>query len=201
MDVADAAATGFVMEDSTVVPEFPSVLVDGVRGSNFTLRRVSISGTTDGVKVHGVGNVRIEDSYIFGLEHWDFDPYQTNGSHSDGIQILSGQGVSIVGNTFGGPASASTSLPEWNAAIQITQNNGPVSEVVIQNNWIDGGNCSVNVNAIPMASIGGITVAHNRFGRTTKYSNCAVLATKASISFSGNTWMDGSTPQPWIKQG
>ena len=48
------ASTGerVLIEDSTFAPRSTS-MVDGVRGSHFTLRRVEITGTVDGVHIHG----------------------------------------------------------------------------------------------------------------------------------------------------
>lgn len=196
VDVTSPSATNFVIEDSKLLPEFPSVLIDGIRGSNYTARRIDISGTTDGAKVHGVGSVRIEDSFVHGLERWAFDPYQKDGSHTDGIQVLSGRSIHIIGNSIGLEGSTRTPVVNWNADIQVTQGNGAVSDLRINGNWLDGGSCTVNINAAPLSSISA-SMTDNRFGRIRKY-NCPVLQNKATINFTGNTFIDGVAPHPTV---
>ena len=94
------AATNLVIEDSTLVPAHPSVYLDGLKGSNFTGRRLDISGGVDAVKVHG-SNVRVEASWLHGMARYAADPNQRGGpTHNDGVQVLGGNDIVIVGNTI-----------------------------------------------------------------------------------------------------
>ena len=48
-----SAATNFVISDSELVPQHPSVRIDGIKGWNYTASRLNIHGTVDGAKVFG----------------------------------------------------------------------------------------------------------------------------------------------------
>lgn len=215
LDVTSPAATGLLVEDTTIVPRYPSVLIDNVRGSNFTLRRVDAWGGVDGIKIHGIGNVRIEDSYIHDMHMFKFDPYQNDGSHNDGIQILSGKGIVVTGSSVGTGATASgESKPgrcNWgdpavldqvcaprNAAVQVTQGNvnpaagrPAVTDLVLSGNLFDGGwgNYTLNFNPAPLSSLSGIVVVDNTFGRGYRLGPALAYA-GASVAFSGNSWWD-----------
>ncbi|MCW2644723.1 MAG: hypothetical protein QOF87_4426 [Pseudonocardiales bacterium] len=180
-----AAATNFVLQDSTVVPAHPSVRLDGVRGANYTLTRVDIYGTVDGAKVIG-NNVRIQNSWIHGLVHYAHDPYQGNGpSHNDAVQVLNGRNVHMTGNALVGGS---------NSALQITQGNGVVAGLGFTGNWVDGGGCSVNVADIPLTTMSGITVSYNRFSHTSTFRNCAIIVSNGvNLTAGGNTWVGTNT--------
>jgi len=183
--VTNTKATNFVLEDSELVPANPSVWIDGVKGSNYTLRRVDVHGTVDGAKIFG-DNVRIEHSWLH--DHRDFpsDPYQGGGpTHNDGVQVLGGSNIRLVGNTITGAS---------NAALQVTQDYSVTEDLTFQQNWVDDGVCSVNLAHKPRSSMGGITVSDNRFGRGSR-DDCAILATYAtSLSADGNVWDDDDQP-------
>ncbi|MCW2644721.1 MAG: hypothetical protein JWP07_830 [Pseudonocardiales bacterium] len=165
-----AAATNFVLQDSTIVPEHPSVALDGVRGANYTLTRVNIYGTVDGAKVIG-NNVTIQNSWIHDTVHYLNDPYQSNGpSHNDGVQVLNGTKIRLLNNTITNSS---------NSALQVTQGNGVVSDLWFNGNWADGGGCTVNINNNPLAALAAIAVNDNRFGRASTF-HCPVLVTKST---------------------
>ncbi|PZS20418.1 MAG: hypothetical protein DLM57_01540 [Pseudonocardiales bacterium] len=183
---ADPAATNFVIEDSELVPENPSVWLDGISGSNYTARRVNIHGTVDGAKANG-NNVTIQDSWVHGTVSYPSDPNQGGGpSHNDGIQVLSGNNIQILGNTIQGGT---------NSALQITQGSGAVSGLSFDGNWADGGACTVNVADTPRPTMTGIDISNNRFGHTSTYRNCAIIvSTGVSLSSTGNTWVGTNDP-------
>jgi hypothetical protein len=181
-----AAGTNFVIQDSTIVPEHPSVALDGVRGGNFTLTRVDLYGTVDGAKVIG-SNVSIQNSWIHGTVSYPHDPYQGNGpSHNDAVQVLSGSNIHISGNTIAGGS---------NSGMQVTQGNGTVSGLSFTNNWADGGGCTLNVADAPMTSMAGVNISNNIFGHTSTYANCAIIVSAGvSLAASGNTWAGTTNP-------
>src|ERR1700722_17706761 len=45
------SGSNVLVEDSELVPDDPSVQIDGIRGANYTVLRDNIHGTTDGSKV------------------------------------------------------------------------------------------------------------------------------------------------------
>jgi hypothetical protein len=179
--------TNFVLSDSELTPANPSVYVDGIKGSNYTMTRVDIHGTVDGAKVFEGGNVTIQNSWLHDTIYYASDPNQGGGhSHNDGVQVLSGGNIRIIGNTITGAN---------NAGMQVTQGQGAVSGLLFSGNWADGGGCTINVAPNPLASISGVTLTNNRFGRATRNPNCPMIATTSShISASGNVWDDNGKP-------
>jgi hypothetical protein len=175
-----STATNFVLEDSEVVPEHPSVAIDGMRGANYTLLRVNIHGTVDGAKIIG-DNVTISQSWLHDTVSYPNDPYQGNGpTHNDGIQILGGHNITVIGNTIAGGT---------NSGVQITQGSGSVANFAFTGNWADGGACTVNVADKPLATMTTIDISHNIFGHTSIYKNCAIIySAGVTMTHAGNTW-------------
>ena len=65
-----------------------SVYFDGIKGNNFTARRVHVVGNVDSIKIHG-NNVTVEDSLLENTTYYASDPYQGgSATHNDNIQIL-----------------------------------------------------------------------------------------------------------------
>jgi hypothetical protein len=174
-------ATGFVLADSELVPEHPSVAIDGIRGANYTLLRVDIHGTVDGAKVIG-DNVTIRDSWLHDTVSYPHDPYQAGGpSHNDAIQVLNGHNIHVTANTIAGGT---------NAGLQVTQGNGAVSGLWFTGNWADGGACTVNIADKPLPTMAGIDVSGNVFGHTSVYKNCAIIVSiGVTMTHTGNTWL------------
>src|SRR5262249_40867246 len=130
----------------------------------------------------------VECSYIHGMEHFASDPNQGGGpTHNDAIQILSGTDIHVVGNTL-------LATEDDNAAIQITQDFGVVADVFIEKNWADAGGCTFNTSHNGEASLTGIHVKENRFGRNS-YFDCPMLkSTQTTLDQSGNVFDDDSSP-------
>ena len=74
------------VEDSTLKASTRTPDQDGVKGWNFTLRRVDISDVVDPVHIHG-DNVLVENSRLHDNAHFLEDPnWGGTPSHSDSIQ-------------------------------------------------------------------------------------------------------------------
>ncbi|CAA9341127.1 MAG: CBM57 [uncultured Frankineae bacterium] len=177
-----STATDLVVEDSDIYPAHPSVWLDGVKGANFTLRRVDVRGTVDNVKVHG-NNVVIEDSWLHDSKHYSSDPHQGGRpSHNDGVQVLGGRNLRIRDNTITGAR---------NAALQVTQDFSATTDLRFTGNYVDGGGCSVNLAHKRLSRMSGITVSANRFGRDTRVQGCAIVATRGTeLTARDNVWDD-----------
>lgn len=188
----DNAATGFLLEDSTVVPSFPALGLDCVKGWNYHLLRVNLSGTVDGAKMYGP-NATIEASWIHDLHTYAHDPGQGNGpSHNDDVQVLSGSNLRIIGNTLAGG---------WNTAIQVTQDHGPVTSLLVDGNYADAGNVTFNIANKGLPSLAGIVITNNRFGHAA-VTHCQILYTKVtSITVSGNVFDDTGLPVKILNTG
>lgn len=184
--VTDYGYGNLSIEDSELVPSNPSVWIDALKGNNFTARRINAHGTVDGVKIHG-DNVRVEASWIHDMVDYSQDPNQSYGpTHNDGVQILGGSNIQIVGNRLYGAS---------NSAIQVTQDYAAVSSTSFNRNWLDGGNCTVQINNKPLPSLVSPAITDNRFGHNTRYASCAIIASNAvSINPVNNVWDDSGTP-------
>jgi hypothetical protein len=182
------SGTNVLVEDSELVPEDPSVQIDGIRGANYTVLRDNIHGTTDGSKVTG-DNVTITDSYIHDLPYWAHDPDQHgNPAHNDGVEIFVGKNLHITNNAF-------YIATYGNSAMQVNQNLGTVTDLHFTGNYADGGHCTVNLVVQPKASMTGIQVDDNRFGRDTSIVNCAIFA-KYTVTLTdvNDVWDDTGLP-------
>jgi hypothetical protein len=190
-DLSDTA-TNLLVEDSELVPVDPSVNIDGIDGWNYTALRVNIHGTVDGAKMFGP-HATMQDSWIHDLVTYEHDPAHADGvSHNDDVQILSGSNLRIIGNDLEGG---------HNTAIQITQDNGPLTDVLIDGNWADAGNVTFNITNKPLASLSGITVTNNVFGHAA-VTGCQILYTSATtLVASNNVYADTSLPVVILNTG
>ena len=182
LTIMATTSTNFVIRDSELVPEHPSVYIDGVTGWNYTALRVNIHGVVDGAKIFG-DNATIRDSWIHDLTSYASDPAQHGGpSHGDSIQVLGGHNLKIIHNSLPGGN---------NAALQVTQTVMAVSALTFAHNWTGGGSCSVNLQDAPLAAMNGISVEDNNFWKTSTY-NCSILA-YAGVTYTDvdNTYIDG----------
>ncbi|THG30794.1 right-handed parallel beta-helix repeat-containing protein [Naasia lichenicola] len=178
-----AGQPGLRIIDSEIVATVGNYTVNGIMGYNFELTRVDIHGVVDNVHVTG-GDVVIADSYLHGNLHYADDPTHADGSHDDNIQIQTGDNILITGNRM---------RDAHNAAVQITQDQGPVSNVTIAGNDIDNGGCSINISEKGRGAIVGLTITDNRFGLNMTVSRCGVVGPPSTvIDLSRNTFTDGS---------
>lgn len=185
-------ATNITVTDSDFEPMNPAPTIDSVRAINTTLLRVDIRGSTDGMKA--ADGVTIRDSYIHDMLWWASGPNHGGGqTHNDGIQILNGANIDISHNTL-----VSAGQNGSNAAVQITQDFGTVGTVLIQKNYVDWGGCTLNITQNPLASLNGVSVLDNRFGRHQAFNNCAILLGDGVTlaGYSDNIWGDNGQPIP-----
>jgi len=173
-----------LVENSTLKASTRTPDQDGVKGWNFTLRRVDISDVVDPVHIHG-SNVVVEYSRLHDNAHFLEDPnWGGTPSHSDSIQLQKGTNITIRNNQISGAG---------NAALMLTQDAGAVSNLKVTGNTIDGGACSINIKKQTNAPK-YVTIADNTFGRGQIYKNCAVrVPTAYSLDMHDNTWVDGGT--------
>ena len=69
-----------------------------LKKSDYTLRRVEIMGTYDGLKAEG--DVDVRDSYIHDLYRTKDDSQDNGWTHNDGVQIDRGSDMTFKNNTF-----------------------------------------------------------------------------------------------------
>ena len=177
------SSAGLVIENSVIAPSDPSWVVNGIFGFGFTARAIDVHSVIDAVHIFG-SDVSIEGSWLHDPYHGPDSGQPDKVTHDDSIQIGKGANIVILGNSMSGA---------YNAVIQITQGIGPVSNVIIANNWVAGGACSLNI-AEGSELIREFSVQNNRFG-TSRYT-CPILvspAMKAASTFSANVWESNLT--------
>lgn len=125
--------TGTLLEDG----EISGMDSSGVLGSNFTARRLYIFNSgADGFKPGS--NVLIEGCWIRQMGY-------KASSHADGVQMRQGSGLVIRHNYFD---MGFQQQPGYNNSICmiIQTGDGPVDNVLIENNWISGaGSYAINI--------------------------------------------------------
>ena len=187
--ITDYGFAGLVITDTDVIPEFPSVYFDGIKGSDFTATRVHVRGGVDSVKIHG-SNVTITDSLLENTTHFASDPQQGGGpTHNDNIQTLYGTNLKVIGNTIRGAQ---------NFAILGGATRGNLN-LVVQNNWLDGGHCTVKLQVLH-GYAESAKVTGNKFGPNRAVSSCAFTSYPAvSLTQSSNTFeITGAAVHPLV---
>lgn len=192
--VREDAGASAILENIEIAPSNATACMDGIWAVNTTITRANIHGTVDGVKADD--NVTIQDSYIHGLAYFAVDPNQGGGpSHNDGVQSyqcnsnirLQRNNIVLLGDETAG------------AVYQVTQDGGVrCSNIVVDNNWLDGGGCTLNFAPKVLSTLTGISVTNNKFGRTRRFANCTIKAYSGTTfaAYSGNVWEDNGQPIP-----
>ncbi|HET9648572.1 MAG TPA: hypothetical protein VFP34_10120 [Microlunatus sp.] len=160
--ITNYGSPNLLITDTDVRAEFPSVYQDGIKGWNFTARRVHVVGNVDSIKIHG-DNVTVRDSLLEDTVWYPHDPYQQGGpTHNDNIQILQGKNLRIIGNTIRGAT---------NFAVLGAANKGDVPDLEVRGNWLDGGHCTLKLQIIGQHALTA-TVDGNKFGPHRAVSYC-----------------------------
>ncbi len=155
-----------------------------VAGRNYTLTRVNIHSTVDGLKLGD--NVTVQDSYIHDL-------VVSGDSHNDGMQSLGSNDVLIRHNTIIAP-KASTS-----AIILSTGSADSMRRITIDNNLLGGGAYTVyggyQVGVDILSRVSDITVSNNRITTAVNPQGGAygpfTSVSKPAVTMTGNVWHDG----------
>lgn len=172
--------------DSELVPNVQRHSINGLMGWNIDAQRLDIHHVIDPAHFFGSGNVQLRDSWIHDNLHYVNDPsWGGKPSHDDGIQIQSGSGYWITGNRIEGAT---------NAGIMITQDAGRTANIMIRDNFLDGGGCTINAHDKGKGAFSNIDIRDNVFGTDSKY-NCQLIRTAGDITFTNNSMVDGSQPR------
>ncbi len=181
-----AGYPGLTIVDTEIAPTVVSTsgAQYGILGYNFTATRVHLHDLVDMVHITG-DNVTVQNSVLRDNSHWENDPRVAGTpTHDDSIQIQRGRNIRILNNVISGA---------HNSGIQVTQDQGLVSDIVFAGNRADGGGCTFNVAEKGKGPIAGIVIRDNTFGRTTKVMNCAVIAPLTSTpQVERNFYTDGA---------
>ncbi len=190
---------GLNIYDVTLQPQVKSVYWNGIFGDGFTLDRVEITNVTDGVHIVDTyktpgGKAWIFNSWIHDVNHFDYDPSHTDGSHDDSFQIASASDVWLKNNVI---------TVAHNANLQVTQGAGVTDKLLVENNIIKGGSCSINIDQIQpgktrsnSAPVNPLTIRDNIFQSTG--SKCDMIIddeTRNAAVITGNVRENGTTLQ------
>lgn len=174
-----SGTTGTVIEDG----EISNMSSAAILGSNFTAKRLNIHDSdNDGIKPYN--NAVIESNWIHGLG-------RAEGSHADVVQMVSGGDVIMRGNFCDIPTSEPDPY-KGNACAIIQTNNAPIDNVVIEYNWVNGGNYSffIKDKGNGYGAPTNVSVSYNRFGREYRYG---LYSTDGVVTKVGNVWDDDDT--------
>lgn len=172
--------TGTLIEDVEIF----GMLSSGVLGADFILRRANIHDSgSDAVKP--VRNALIESSWFHRLGY-------TVGSHSDGVQMVAGENVIMRGNNFDMPYDLDGFTNSQCMIIQT--NNGPIDNILIEGNWLNGGGYCVQINDKGNGYGGptNVRIKDNKFGRDCQFG--ILRFRNNSPTLSGNVWEETEEP-------
>lgn len=185
------AVSNLLIEDCTIAPRAISDITNCVEGHHFTLRRVNIYHGVDGVSVIAAdgstrADVVIEGSWIHDLTMYNTTTQSDNLTHNDVIQWHGMLGLTITGSRLEGfcdPSIGVVNTPPtgvwpnslvsgnpwyptgWSTSVLMcSPARAPMGELVITNNWMNGGAVALNLSGTSTANLPGATVTGNRFG-------------------------------------
>lgn len=218
VDANSGACYNLLVEDCTIIPDRPNYYRDGIVGHEYTARRNRIKRTNDGLGIFNKpggsvqANVTAEGNYINELTWWSYDPAHSDGTHNDGIQVQGGENIRIVGNTVVGSVVAGAgSSPNPRGAhggctIMLQQNVAKLANVLVEKNWVDDGQTSINIAVGSKYSDIKVTVQKNFLGRNqfdfgngSKYPIRIISRSKSQVSgLLYNRWESDNT---YLKEG
>lgn len=224
----NVAAANITLIDCTIIPDVPSVRINGILGHNYKLLRCRIENCSDAIGMYNVGapsaslSIEVQGCYVDNLAFFRpseaKDPPLPEGTHNDCIQIQSGGGILIRGNTMyamKNPDIGDAGFPDpgdgsgnqyWpsltaNAAIQILADVGPIQNGInIDKNWLYGGGATINC-ADQGTALANFRLTDNVFSKAGQPYSPRVgwdaIVTRATYDtgvISGNVREDGTAP-------
>jgi len=153
----------------------------GVGWNDYTLLRVEVHGTNDGVRLGD--DVTVERS-------WIHDMTRQGDLHPDCVQATQGSDIVVRGNTLDVYARDTGDLN--NAAVMLGSETGSrrLERVLVEGNWFNGGNYTVNVRQD--ATLDDVVFRDNVYGPDSRYgpaqAPAGVLFEGESMAGSGEDW-------------
>ncbi|MGV8968716.1 MAG: hypothetical protein ACOH2F_20855 [Cellulomonas sp.] len=144
---------------------------------NYTLLRVNIHDVAEGPRIAG-GNVTITDSYVHHL-------VQVGDNHTDVIQAVSGSQIVIKGNSL--QAFNPDTGTFGNAAFMFGEDDNPLRECLVEGNFMNGGNYTVNGGGRGTTGA-ACTFKSNVFGEDYRFGTHANLGPNV-------VWESSNTPR------
>ncbi|MFT5198674.1 MAG: hypothetical protein ACI87O_001332 [Planctomycetota bacterium] len=160
--------------------EVYNVTSSGVFGGGFTARRLN---------VHESGGDGFKTSSGSTVEYcWVHHLGTAEGAHADANQSRDGQNLIFRGNFFDIPIDIGAPYKS-NACLIIQTGLGPIDNVLIEENWLTGGNFTVYITdkGAGHGPPTNVRVLNNHFGREYRYG---VLDMFGYVHLEGNRWDD-----------
>lgn len=148
---------------------------------NYTLRRVDIHNINEGPRVSS--NAVIVDS-------WIHDLVRRPGDHHDILQTTGGTHMVVRHNTL--EAYDPETKDPFNAAFQIGAETDDLTDLLVEDNWMNGGNYTVNIRDDP--GISGVVFRNNTFAGDARYGPVTGQDTRGVTWDSSNVALDSGKP-------
>jgi hypothetical protein len=204
----DGRAANFKIIDSTLAPIYPTSHTQGIQGHSFTSERNNIYDTVDGFDPLGP-DVILTANYIHDLSWFTIDSGHIDGhTHNDCIQPGGGSFTASYNNleAFLSPSvgqGPNRPYDQANSVFEIADNTATgLTNIVISNNWIDGGQIAFNGLSASGTTWGTnpaqgpITVINNSFGDNQYYDGNTLEFTSATESIKVGFVLSGNTYEP-----
>jgi hypothetical protein len=154
-----------------------------VTGPGVTLTRVDIHDCEDGF--HPGSNSTIQDSFIHNL--WlgtDATGTRVVDTHNDGVQVMSGSHFVIRHNRI-------EIGHNENATVFVKADFGPITDVVIDGNYLDGGSYTIFGGDTATYRVTDISITDNTFGSSRLYGQLLTARWTGPTVVTGNTTTAG----------
>lgn len=182
----DSGFVGALVEDG----EITGALSAAMLGNDYTARRIHAHHLEADAFKHG-SNVLIERCYVHHLG-------MQEGAHADGCQTRGGGNMTIRACNFDlpHPTSANSVGPGFrhNAASINQADLSDLTEVVLEGNWLNGGNYTVYFEVqdtyFPGLKIRDCALINNRFGRDHAFGVLRIDGDVEGLVVTGNVWDD-----------
>lgn len=142
----------------------------GVGFEDVTSIRINVSGCSDGVKMEKGSSL---------IDSWIHDLSKGEGDHNDGVQITGGSNITIRHNRIENPKNQTS-------AILVGGEFGSPSNILIENNLLNGGNYTVYLDPKGTNRV----IRNNVFTRNYVYGPARL---DGQVEWTGNTYEDGAT--------
>jgi hypothetical protein len=170
----DNDPTSLIVEDGDICNVNGPSGTTAVSASNVTARRIHIWNMDDGFTG---SHLDIEGCYIH-----DMVPYIAG--HPDGIEVNAPGIIRIVGNTI--------LMDVQTAAVHAGTSRGPIDDVLVQGNYLDGGSYTVYVDDQGYGTPTNVRILDNAFGRNYTYGLMSIDPGDTVVE--GNYWADTEEP-------
>ncbi|MFI5845071.1 hypothetical protein ACIA8K_35750 [Catenuloplanes sp. NPDC051500] len=150
---------------------------------NFTLLRVNVHNIQEGPRVGS--NVIIEDSWFHGMRSANSDE-----AHQDLMQSNGGSNSTIRNNVF--DATSTEAGVSFNAAFQVGAEFEPLENILVEDNWFNGGGYTINIRNDP--DISNVLFRNNVFGPRHSYGGVSRADSKGIIWESSNVYEADGKP-------